>query len=145
MALSITLAGCGSMSVGPGAGASGAATDYLAELRTESGLSPLKPDARLESAALDQARLMAASGRMNHATGLRSGFATRMARHDIPGPAAENIAAGRFDTRKVIQVWTDSPPHRRNMLDGRMSRFGLAYATSDRNPDVRYWAMVLAK
>ncbi len=57
----------------------------------------------------------------------------------------ENIAAGRFDTRKVVEVWKDSPPHRRNMLDPRMTRFGLAYATSDRDPDVRYWAMVLAK
>jgi len=145
LAMSIALAGCGSMSVGSGTGASNAAAGYVAELRAENGLPPLAPDPRLEKAALEQARYMAAKARMNHTTGFGADFTTRMARNEIPGPAAENIAAGRFDTRKVIEVWKGSPPHRRNMLDARMGRFGLAYATSDKNPEVRYWAMVLAK
>jgi uncharacterized protein YkwD len=145
MVLSIALGGCGSMSVGSGAGASASAAGYVTQVRAENDMPPLRSDSKLEAAALDQARLMAASGSMEHTTGWRSDFATRMARHDIPGPAAENIAAGRFDARKVIEVWRDSPPHRRNMLDARMTRFGLAYATSDKDPAVRYWAMVLAK
>ena len=145
VALSIALGGCGSMSVGSGTGASASAVGYVAEVRSENGMPPLQSDSTLEAAALDQARLMAASGSMAHTTGWRFDFATRMARRDIPGPAAENIAAGRFDTRRVIEVWRDSPPHRRNMLDARMTRFGLAYATSDKDPAVRYWAMVLAK
>ncbi len=145
LALAMTIAGCGSMSVGSGTGRSSAAVGYVAEVRAEGGLPSLKPDAQLEKAALQQARYMASSAKMNHTTGLGTDFTTRMAKGRIAGPAAENIAAGRFDTRKVVEVWKDSPPHRRNMLDPRMTRFGLAYATSDRDPDVRYWAMVLAK
>jgi uncharacterized protein YkwD len=99
----------------------------------------------LERAALQQAKYMASATRMNHKTGRGTDFTTRMAQNGIAGPAAENIAAGRFDARKVVEVWRDSPPHRRNMLDARMTRFGLAYATSDKDPAIRYWAMVLAK
>jgi len=145
VAMSIALVGCGSMSIGSGTGASGSAASYVAEVRAENGLPPLTPDSRLEKAALQQARYMAGTAKMNHTTGHGADFSARMAKNKIAGPAAENIAAGRFDTRKVIEVWKDSAPHRRNMLDARMRRFGLAYATSDKDPDVRYWAMVLAK
>lgn len=69
-------------------------------------------------------------------------FFTRMKKNGIGAPAAENLAHGRFDVARVIDVWMESPPHRRNMLDERFGRFGLGYvAQAD---DRRYWAMVLA-
>jgi uncharacterized protein YkwD len=142
----IALAGCGSMkSMTGGWGSTTSAVGYVADLRLANGLSPLASDPQLEKAALEQARYMARAARMEHTTGWGKDFASRVAENDIKGPAAENIARGRFDTAKVISVWKDSPPHRKNMLDPRMNRFGLAYVRDAKNKDVRYWAMVLAK
>ncbi len=120
---------------------SGSATQILSALRTEKGLRPVRPDSRLEAAALQQARYMAASGKMQHTTRLGRDFTSRMRANNVGSPAAENIAHGAFDTGKLFRVWEDSPPHRRNMLDPRFSRFGLASATDSGGR--RYWALVL--
>lgn len=121
-----------------------AAASLVATLRTRNGLSVLSPDRGLETAALRQAVFMAKSGHMVHRTGWGRDFASRMEKVDTGGTAAENIARGRFDLDEVLAVWMDSPPHRRNILDSRFSRFGLAYATEAALPVERFWAMVLA-
>lgn len=117
---------------------------HLAEIRSANDLPPLRPDRALERAALEQARLMAQSGRMEHKTGWRRDFATRMARNGIEGPAAENLAYGRMATERLFAMWLASPGHRRNMLDERYGRFGLAYASAASGGE-RYWALVLAR
>ena len=141
----VGLAGCGALPPrgGAGGGASALAAGGLAEARTANGLSSLSPDGRLEQAALQQARYMAASGTMSHDTGLGKDFAKRVKANGIEGPAAENIAEGRMDAARAITMWMNSPPHRRNVLDGRFHRFGLAWAASPARPEWRYWAMVL--
>jgi uncharacterized protein YkwD len=137
------LASCGTVhETGPGAGVSSSAASTVAELRQENGVEPLKADAALEKAALQQAGYMARSGEMDHTTRLGRDFASRMKKDKIHGLRAENIAYGAFDTSKVLDVWMHSPPHRKNMLDARIKRFGLAYV-SDGNGR-RYWAMVMS-
>lgn len=127
---------------GDGVGMSGEAERKVAELRRAGGYRALAADSTLEHAAVQQAGYMAAGGRMEH-TALRGrDFFTRMKKNGIPAPAAENLAHGRFDVANVIDVWMDSPPHRRNMLDDRFGRFGLGYVADA--GDRRYWAMVLA-
>jgi uncharacterized protein YkwD len=141
LAALLALQACGSMQpTGEGAAASA-----LNAFRAEQGLSALTPDPQLEQAALQQARYMAAAGRMEHTTGWGKDFATRVKANGIAGAAAENIAAGRMDTARVLNTWENSPPHRRNMLDRRFTRFGLAYVRDGKNSDWRYWAMVLGK
>lgn len=123
------------------AGASGSAYAHLTEIRTKSGLSVLTPDPKLEKAALRQAGYMASAGRMDHDTGWRKGFAERMKRDGVAAPAAENLAHGRMDMDRLFGMWMASSGHRRNMLDPRFGRYGLAYAGV---PDGRrYWALVL--
>ena len=117
--------------------------DHLARIRSEYGLTPLAADADLGRAALQQARYMAASGRMNHTTGWGKDFASRVRGNHIHGAAAENIAYGQMDPDEVFSRWMNSPGHRRNMLDPHFSRFGLAHAEDPRNPERRYWALVL--
>lgn len=141
--LPLVLAGCGALPVGPGAGASASGAAILAHIRAANGLAALSPDARLEQAALEQARNMARSGEMSHATGWGKGFVTRMRHDGIGGVRGENIAYGRFDTARVFDVWLNSPPHRRNMLDPRFTRFGLAYVEDGSGSGRRYWALVL--
>ena len=117
---------------------------YLEGIRAEAGLSPLRPDAALERAALEQAVYMAEAGAMKHTTGFRRSFACRMQANGVPGTAAENIAHGAFGPDELFQRWMDSPPHRRNMLDARYTRFGLA-AAGEADGNRRYWALVVAK
>lgn len=127
-----------------GAGASAEAARAVASLRGENGLPPLGPDARLERAALQQSRLMAGSGRMSHDAARGHGFAARMREGGIAGPAAENVAHARWGVDEVLGRWMTSPGHRRNMLDARFSRFGLAHAPDPDGSGRLYWTMVLS-
>jgi uncharacterized protein YkwD len=140
-------AACSTVSVpsGGGAGASSSATSTLAGIRSSAGLAPLVADAQLEQAALQQAGYMAARGRMSHTTGWGKDFHSRVKANGIAGAAAENIAEGRFDQQKLFSIWMNSPGHRRNMLDPRFTRFGLAYVRDGRDNAVRYWALVLGR
>lgn len=138
------LAGCaGKNLVVSSVGSSASAADYLGYIRKENGLSPATPDARLEKAAEQQARYMAEAARMVHATRRGRDFRTRMKANGIGGAAAENIAHGGMDMAELFQIWTDSAPHRRNMLDPRFSHFGLASATDAAGK--RYWTLVLGE
>lgn len=140
------LAACGSLRpTGQGAGASASAASIVNAYRAENGLSRLAPDRQLERAALQQAGYMAGAGRMEHDTGWGKDFASRVEDNGIKGAAAENIAEGRMDLPRLFSMWMNSPPHRRNMLDARFTRFGLAYVRDGDRPDWRYWALVLGK
>ncbi len=143
----VGLAACNTVSLpaGEGAGVSSSATGTLATIRASAGLAPLVPDARLEQAALQQAGYMAQGGRMTHTTGWGKDFASRVKDNGIEGAAAENIAEGRFDQRKLFDIWMHSAGHRRNMLDPRFTRFGLAYVRDGRDSAIRYWSLVLGK
>ena len=65
------------------------------------------------------------------------------------GFAAENIAAGNKSGEKTFIQWKeDDEPysgqgHRRNMLDERAKKIGLAYAYSSEAPYKYYWVMIL--
>lgn len=124
-------------------GASRSGESYLAEIRSSHGLSPLSPDGTLEKAARQQAGYMAGAGKMTHTTGWRKDFATRMERNGVEGAAAENVAHGRMNLGKLFDMWMHSEGHRRNMLDPRFSKYGLASATA--SDGERYWALVLGR
>lgn len=148
IALLTLTSGCSVMSLNPSidtasVGASASAQEVYGYVRSSAGLSAARPDPALEKAAMQQARYMAATGRMVHTTGRGRDFSTRMRQNGVEGPAAENIAHGRMEVAKVFQMWVDSPPHRRNMLDPRFSRYGLASATDAEG--LRYWALVMGK
>lgn len=139
------LAGCGTRGpAGDGARMTRDAAPAFSEIRSSNALGSIRADSELETAALEQAGHMARSGRMAHDTGRGRDFAARMGRVTTNGAAAENLARGRFDTVRVMSVWMNSPGHRRNMLDPRFGRFGLAYVTDPADASRRYWAMVLA-
>ncbi len=143
-ALILALAACSTTGeVASSAGASSRATGYLAEIRRANGMSVASPDGQLERAALAQARYMAETSSMKHTTRFGRDFSSRMRADGVRGPAAENIAHGTADMGRVFQMWSNSPPHRRNMLDPRLGRFGLAYATNAEGD--HFWALVLGR
>jgi uncharacterized protein YkwD len=140
------LAACATvLPTGEGAGVSASAAGTLTGIRASAGLGPLVPDPQLEQAALQQCGYMARGGRMTHTTGWGKGFASRVKGNGISGAAAENIAEGRFDEQKLFDIWMHSAGHRRNMLDPRFTRFGLAYVRDGRDSSLRYWSLVLGK
>lgn len=119
--------------------------EALTKIRASKGLTRLVADPALERAARQQAGYMAETGRMEHTTGRGRDFATRVRENRIEGMAAENIARGRFDTGRLFTAWMNSAGHRRNMLDPRFSRYGLASAQAKGGNGERYWALVLAE
>src|SRR5262245_34072521 len=124
-------------------GASKSGKGYLAQIRVSHGLPALAYDAKLESAALEQALYMARSGRMAHTTGSGRDFVSRIRSKGITTVAAENVAYGDLDLSKVFAMWMNSQGHRQNMLNPQFSRFGLAYV-SEAGSSRRYWALVVS-
>jgi uncharacterized protein YkwD len=145
LAGALLLAACQSNSVGShgSTGVSGAGLAYMKNARASAALSALSPDSTLERAAIRQAGYMAAAGKMDHTTGWRKDFATRMAEDGVAAPAAENLAHGRMEMGRVFEMWMASTGHRNNMLDPRFQKYGLAHATAADGR--RYWALVLGK
>lgn len=143
--LPFAVAGCqtSAMLSIPGEAASEDADDILRRLREHEGLPALAADRTLEKAAQEQAGLMAARGKMEHTTGRGDDFVSRVRRNGVEGAAAENIACGNFNMERLFLAWMNSRGHRRNMLDQRFTRFGLASAQAKTGE--RYWALVLAK
>jgi hypothetical protein len=68
--LVLSLTGCQSvLDIGESAGDGRSGEIYLASIRSQHGLPPLRSDPVLERAALQQAGYMARSGRVDHTTG----------------------------------------------------------------------------
>lgn len=142
----VALAACGSLQ--PTSGVTGAkivSGDAIATVnafRAENGKPPLQVDRHASEAALEQAKKMASHQVMEHNIGFGADFAHRMKRNGVPLPAGENIASGQQTLDRAITAWENSPPHRRNMLDGAFKGVGVAVARSEKT-NLPYWSMVL--
>lgn len=58
---------------------------------------------------------------------------------------AENIAAGMFNTRTVVQGWMESPGHCVNIMDPKYNEIGVACIARPGTTYGEYWTMVLAR
>jgi uncharacterized protein YkwD len=120
-----------------------AALVMVNKLRQSRGLSSLSRKAEAEIAAVAQAKRMARAGQMSHLIGFNDSFAARMKGHNVPLPAAENIAAGQDTVERAVQAWIDSKRHLDNML-GNFNGLGVAVAWDASSGNRPYWAMVLS-
>ncbi|MBU2328276.1 MAG: CAP domain-containing protein [Alphaproteobacteria bacterium] len=146
--LTATIAGCRSTDIlNPGEGQSraetAAALPLVNRLRQSRGLSSLSRGRSAEVAAVAQAKRMARAGQMSHLIGFNDSFGARMKGHDVPLPAAENIAAGQDTVERAVQAWIDSKRHLDNMLGG-FNGLGVAVAWDSSSGNRPYWAMVLS-
>ena len=106
--------------------------------RSANGLGGLHPDARLMRAAQRHAEDMAARGYFGHDTPEGTSFVQRAAAQGVGGCwMSENIAQGPFTATSVVAAWMASTGHRRNILSGRASIYGLGAQGG-------HWVMVLA-
>lgn len=105
----------------------------------------LAGEARLDAAAQDYAREIAASGRFDHVGADGGSAPDRVARvgyrYRLVG---ENLAAGPTTVAETLQGWLDSPPHCENLMDARYTQMGIGYAVDPASPQGIYWVQLLA-
>ena len=116
-----------------------AATSSINALRADRHLPELRYSKKLEKAARRHAEDMAKNSFLSHTGSDGSGVGDRVRRSGYGWcTAAENIASGQPTLADVMQSWTTSQGHRKNMLHKAVSEFALA-----RGPG-NIWVMVLA-
>ncbi len=111
----------------------------LNALRQRNGLAPLSYSPVLQKVARRHARDMARMQKMTHTGSDGSQIGDRIQRtgYDLRR-GAENIAVTRRGLDGAMEIWTNSPPHRSNMLMRDVTEYGLAQSGN-------YWAMVVAR
>ncbi|MDW3222710.1 MAG: CAP domain-containing protein [Paracoccaceae bacterium] len=115
------------------------ALQSINDYRALNDRAPLTYSTELEAAALAHATDMAQSGLFDHMGSDGSDVAQRVSRQGYGWCiVAENIAKGQQSMPEVMQDWSESPGHRRNMLSREVSQFALV-----EGPD-QIWVMVLA-
>jgi uncharacterized protein YkwD len=109
-------------------------------------VAPLKLNASLTSAALAHSRDMAVHAEFDHRGHDGSTPAVRVQRagygkYVIVG---ENIAAGAMTPAEATQGWLASPAHCENIMDGRFTEIGIAYAANFGSSQGMYWTQDFA-
>ena len=110
----------------------GVLTDINA-LRKQHGLAPLRLSASLSSAAQQHSTEMAARGYFSHDSANGSTFDRRIARYYPMGSnhywsVGENLlwSSPDVDAGSALNMWWNSPEHRKNMLTARWREIGLS-------------------
>jgi uncharacterized protein YkwD len=117
--------------------------------RSQAGLSPLKFESRLATAALQHSQDMALQDYFNHT---QPNGGTPWDRINATGyqfsDAAENLIAGLSTPEDAVTVWMNSPEHRANILNPGLTEIGVGYYfLADDTGKVNYhhyWTQVFA-
>jgi uncharacterized protein YkwD len=143
VALAITVVGlwvvaspAGATADGPTASLSALEQGVLADinaLRKQHGLAPLRVNSKLSAAARQHSQEMAARGYFSHNSANGSSFDRRIARYyPVRGSrywsVGENLlwSSPDVDAGGALEMWWNSPEHRKNMLTGRWREIGLS-------------------
>jgi uncharacterized protein YkwD len=120
-----------------------AAQSMISGYRRNNRLEPLAVDPELMRITSERARAMAARNTMDH--GLGRSFQERIRNAGFDGSVAiENVGAGYHTLADAFSGWRDSPPHRANMLNRRVTRMGIAAAYAPSSKYKVFWALILA-
>jgi uncharacterized protein YkwD len=109
-------------------------------VRVGHGLRPLAPSAQLSAAAVAHTRSMAATGLFQHDSADGSPFHVRVRRfYDTRGGSwsvGENLAYGGapLAAKRAVQLWLQSPSHRRNLLSATWREIGMGAVVARRAP-----------
>jgi uncharacterized protein YkwD len=102
-------------------------------LRREHGLGPLRSSARLSAAARSHSAEMAVRGYFSHTSANGTSFSRRISRYYPMGHSrywsvGENLlwSSPDVDAPGALNLWINSPEHRKNMLTARWREVGLA-------------------
>jgi uncharacterized protein YkwD len=120
-----------------------AAQSMISGYRSNNGLGAVTVDPELMRLAAEQAHTMAARDKLDHDVGRPFQDRIRSSGFDA-GVAVENISAGYHTLAEAFSGWRDSPPHRANMLNGHVTRMGIAAAYAPQSKYKVFWALILA-
>ena len=114
--------------------------------RTYGPAAPLKLSGILSSVATGHSADMAAFDDLEHEDRdgttpadrvRRAGYAARL--------VGENVASGVPNADEVVRGWLSSPGHCANIMDGRFTEMGVAFAVAPRTAGGIYWTQLLAQ
>lgn len=114
------------------------------QTRRSAGLPPVQANSLLAQVAAGHACDMAKRGQMTHSGSRSSGPSQRVKQKGYdPRITAENIAAGPFDTDRVLSEWEASSGHKANIMLPQVNEFGIGRAIGA-DGRTQYWAAVYA-
>lgn len=116
--------------------------------RAAAGIGPVTAIPQLEQAAMihvsDQRNKACAAGILTHTGTDGSRGVDRILRTGLNiSRWGENIACGHSTPAAVVRGWMNSPTHRANILDGRLTHIGIGIGYSD-TTGLTYWVQELA-
>ena len=115
-------------------------------IRADSGITPLRLNTELNTAAFDHSYDMASNNYFSH-TGLNgSTFSERAIAAGYTGsPRGENIAAGYSSVSNTFNQWVNSTGHLNNMLNSNSNEIGIGHATYNGSTYTHYWTQIFGK
>ena len=120
-----------------------AAQSMISGYRGNNGLGAVSLDPELMRLAAEQARVMAARDKLDHDAG--KPFQERIRKSGFDAAVAvENIGAGYHTLAEAFSGWRDSPPHRTNMLNAKVTRIGIAAVYAPNSKYKVFWSLILA-
>lgn len=112
--------------------------------RAKYGLPALAADWELSRVARYKSADMRDKNYFNHTSPTYGSPFTMMKNFGVQySAAAENIAAGQTTPQEVVNSWMNSPGHRQNILDSRMTHIGVGYAKGGSYR--HYWTQMFIK
>lgn len=111
------------------------------KVRTENGLQPLNSNPFLNRAAVWMAQDMSKNGYCKHTDSLGRGVPDRLEAHGYEkwGRVSENLAAGYMTPAEAVEAWLNSPGHRANLLDPKVTEIGVAFLYDPTAKHGYYW------
>ena len=119
-------------------------------VRERHGLSTLRTNAKLATAAMDHAVDMVERDFFDHRAPDGTGLVNRIARVGYEyTQVSENIAAGHERAQAVVETWLLSKGHQRNLLNAKDVDVGIGYAhVADDGGSVsyeHYWVAIFGR
>lgn len=117
------------------------------KVRQNEGLPLLSFNPSLMRAARGHSAQMLQSGHFSHLGAHKSTFSERINKAEyLCLEAAENIAFCPLDAKRMLGIWMNSTPHRRNLLSPAIFHLGVAAAPESKlkSRDNHYWTLSLA-
>ena len=106
--------------------------------REENGLSPLQIDTALQEVAQTKSEDMATNNYFSHTSPTYGSPFEMLQQFEVDyTTAAENIASGQQSPKEVVNGWMNSPGHRKNIMNEKVTHIGVGYAENG-----AYWTQL---
>jgi hypothetical protein len=120
-----------------------AAASMISLYRNNNGLAAVAIDPELMKLAEGQSQAMASRNKLDH--DVKAPLPKRLQAAGYPATlAVENVSAGYHTLAEAFSGWRDSPPHRANMLQGGVTRMGIAASYAPNTKYKVFWTLILA-